>query len=97
MSEKIHENLEQEKWLVNCTQFAPHRAEQNPVENIWLQAKTFIPHFDRLCHLFKIFKWLFKFFSNGQIFDFPKLYECRRYLATSQNFYSTFRSFMSFV
>ena len=31
--------------------------------------------FYHLCSSFKIVKWLFKFFADGQIFDFPKLFQ----------------------
>ncbi|MDE5079440.1 MAG: IS630 family transposase, partial [Trichodesmium sp. St2_bin6] len=45
------------------------------VEDIWLQTKNFIREFYHLCSSFKIVKWLFKFFADGQIFDFPKLFK----------------------
>ena len=48
---------------------------KNPVEDIWLQTKNFMIAFDHLCSSFKIVKWLFKFFVDGQIFDFPKLFQ----------------------
>ena len=31
--------------------------------------------FDHLCSSFKIVKWLFEFFADGQMFDFPKLFQ----------------------
>ena len=31
--------------------------------------------FYHLCSSFKIVKWLFKFFVDGQIFDFSKLFQ----------------------
>ena len=31
--------------------------------------------FDHFCSSFKIVKWLFKFFADGQIFDSPKLFQ----------------------
>ena len=48
---------------------------KNPVEDIWLQTKNFMIAFYHLCSSFKIVKWLFKFFADGQIFDFPKLFQ----------------------
>ena len=48
---------------------------KNPVEDIWLQTKNFMIAFDHLCNSFKRVKWLFKFFAEGQIFDFPKLFQ----------------------
>jgi transposase len=71
---QVNGDLPEEQWLVHCTTFAPNAPEQNPVEDIWLQAKNFIRHFSHLCDSFKMVKWLFKFFADGQIFDFPKLF-----------------------
>ena len=31
----INQDLPEEKWLINCTTFAPNAPEQNPVEDIW--------------------------------------------------------------
>lgn len=71
----INQNLLEEEWLITCHKFAPNAPEQNPVEDIWLQVKNFIRQFYHLCKSFKVVKWLFKFFADGQIFDFPKLYQ----------------------
>ena len=71
----INQEKPEEKWWINCLKFAPNAPEQNPVEDIWLQTKNLIRQFDHLCSSFKIVKWLFKFFADGQIFDFPKLFQ----------------------
>ena len=71
----INQGLEEEEWLITCTKFAPNAPEQNPVEDIWLQGKNFLRQFYHLGSSFKIVKWLFKFFLDGQIFDFPKLFQ----------------------
>ena len=71
----INQEKPEEKWLINCLKFAPNAPGQNPVEDIWLQTKNFMITFDHLCSSFKIVKWLFKFFADGQIFDFPKLFQ----------------------
>jgi putative transposase len=71
----LNDDLEGENRLINCIKFAPNGPEQNPVEDIWLQAKNFIRRYYHLCDSFKVVKWLFEFFTNGQIFDFPKIYE----------------------
>ena len=55
--------------------FALNAPEQNPVEDIWWSTKNFIIIFYHLCSYFKIVKWLFKFFADGQIFNFPKLFQ----------------------
>lgn len=71
---QVNGELSEDEWLVHCTTFAPNAPEQNPVEDLWLQAKNFIRQFYHLCDSFKVVKGLFKFFADGQIFDFPKLF-----------------------
>ena len=71
----INQDLSEEEWLINCTKLAPNAPEPNPVEDIWLQTKNFIRHFYHLCSSFKVVKWLFKFFADGQIFNFQKLFQ----------------------
>ncbi len=61
------------QWQFTCIVFAPNSPEQNPVEDVWLQAKNFLRKFWHLCKSFSVVKWLFKFFTNHQKFDFPKL------------------------
>ena len=71
----INQTKSEQEWLINCTKFAPNAPEQNPVEDIWLQAKNFIQQFYHLCSSLRVVKWLFKFFADGQIFNFPKLFQ----------------------
>lgn len=73
--DKVNQNLKPEDWQITCLRFAPNAPEQNPVEDIWLQTKNFVRRFYHLAKSFKVVKWLFKFFANGQIFDFPKAFE----------------------
>ena len=70
----INQEKPEEKWWINCLKFAPNAPEKNPVEDIWLQTKNFMIAFYHLCSSFQIVKWLFKFFADGQIFDFLKLF-----------------------
>jgi putative transposase len=71
----VNENNEPKQWLIPCIVFAPNAPEQNPVEDVWLQAKNFLRKFWNLCKSFPVVKWLFKFFTNHQKFDFPKLHQ----------------------
>jgi transposase len=64
-----------EDWLVTCERFAPNAPQQNPVEDIWLQAKRLIREFYFFCHSFSVVKSLFELSVHCQIFDFPKLHE----------------------
>lgn len=72
---EVNGELPEEKWLITCIKFAPNAPEQNPVEDVWLQTKSFIRQFYHLCKSFKEVKSLFEFFVDGQVFDFPKLYQ----------------------
>jgi len=69
------------QWQVRCILLAPNAPEQNPVEDVWLQAKNFIRKYWLLCKSFSIAKWLFKFFTNHQRFNFPKLEQYTRRLS----------------
>jgi transposase len=73
--DSLNRQLEQERWLITCKRFAPNAPQQNPVEDIWLQAKKLIREFYFFCHSFSVVKALFELAVNGQVFDFPKLNE----------------------
>ncbi|MCC5599826.1 IS630 family transposase [Nostoc favosum] len=73
--DSLNRQLEKEEWLITCERFAPNAPQQNPVEDIWLQAKKLIREFYFFCHSFSVVKGLFELAIDGQIFDFPKLYE----------------------
>lgn len=66
------------QWQVTCILFAPNAPEQNPVEDVWLQTKNFIRKYWLLCKSFPMVKWLFKFFTHHQRFNFPKLEQYKR-------------------
>lgn len=72
-TENLH--CEPEQWQITCILFAPNAPEQNPVEDMWLQGKTWVRKYWNLCKSFSVIKWLFKFFTNHQKFDFPKLHQ----------------------
>lgn len=69
----VNKGIEKENWPVTCELFAPHDPNQNPVEDVWLQAKNFVRKYWILCSNFKIVQWLFEFVTHNQIFRFPKL------------------------
>jgi putative transposase len=71
----VNDNSEPENWQITCILFAPNAPQQNPVEDIWLQAKNFLRKFWHLCKSFSIVKWLFKFSVERQKFDFPKIHQ----------------------
>lgn len=69
----VNDSYEFSQWRVTCILFAPNAPQQNPVKDVWLQAKKFLRKFWHLCKSFPVIKWLFKFFTAHQKFDFPKL------------------------
>ncbi len=71
----VNDNHQPDQWQITCILFAPNAPEQNPVEDVWLQAKNFLRKFWPLCKTFSAVKWLFKFETNHQKFDFPKLHQ----------------------
>lgn len=80
-SEQMQQYLEQvnvgkveSDWQLYCLRFAPNAPEQNPVEDIWLQAKTYVRQRYYQCPSFKSLKQLFMQFLDGRVFDFPKLH-----------------------
>jgi putative transposase len=70
---EVNHGLEKSDWVITCELFAPHAPEQNPVEDIWLQAKRFIREYWYLCGSFSIIKELFMLATHCQFFEFSKL------------------------
>ena len=69
----INQDLAENLWPITISRLAPNAPEQNPVEDIWLQAKRFIRKWYHLCKSFAVVKFLFKFVIHHQVFDFSKL------------------------
>ena len=72
---EVNKDLEKNEWLITCELFAPHAPEQNPVEDIWLNAKRFIRENFDICDSFSKVKELFVSVTNFNIFDFDKINE----------------------
>ncbi len=65
---------EQDEWLVRCIQFAPHAPEQNPIEEVWNQAKAFVRKNWQQCDAtFASVKRLFEQALETLEFKFTKL------------------------
>jgi len=72
--EQVNADKAQSHWQLYCLRFAPNAPQQNPVEDIWLQAKTYVRQHYYQCPSFKYLKQLFMQFLDGRVFDFPKLH-----------------------
>jgi len=71
---QVNAGQSSQEWNMTCLPFAPHAPEQNPVEDIWLQAKQFIRKFFMLCKSFAAVKYLFEFVTHQQRFTFEKAF-----------------------
>lgn len=70
----VNQGLDQDQWKITCIRFAPNAPAQNPVEDIWLQAKRWVREFYHLCKSFSAVKRLFELVTHHQIFAFPKIF-----------------------
>ena len=70
---EVDKDLEKSEWPLTCELFALHDPAQNPVEDIWLQAKRFIREHWSLCKKSSSVKKLFILATHDQYFNFPKV------------------------
>lgn len=75
----LNGGLEPSDWKVTCLRFAPNDPKQNPIEDVWLQAKRFVRECYHLCQTFDAVRCLFELVTHCQIFDFPKLFTYGRF------------------
>jgi len=71
--EGVNHGHARDTWPVTCVQFAPHAPEQNPIENVWLQAKTFVRKHWYECATFQQVTALFERALKTLLFDFTRL------------------------
>lgn len=80
--EGINHGYAREQWPLTLIQFAPHAPEQNPIETVWLQAKTTLRRTAARCQAtFQSITDAFADAINGLTCDFAKL---RMYLPDLQ-------------
>lgn len=60
-------------WKIHCLKFAPYAPEENPIENIWGQAKQLLRQLHQRCRSFKLTKKLFELFIKYRLFTLPNL------------------------
>lgn len=71
---KVNDGLPEAQWPIHCVQFAPNDPTQNPIEDVWLQAKNWLRRMAGLKPCFAGLKALFEQFLDISLFDFPKMY-----------------------
>jgi len=69
----VNDNLPEEEWKIKCIQFAPNAPQQNPVEDIWLYAKTWVRKNFQFVKTFDDAIQLFRECLVGEYFTFDKL------------------------
>ncbi|WP_017327147.1 IS630 family transposase [Synechococcus sp. PCC 7336] len=72
---EINQELEASEWPLRCVLLAPNAPEQNPVEDIWLNAKNWLRRCWYELRSFSLIKWFFSFIIERQFYDFPKLHK----------------------
>ena len=60
-------------WQIHCLRFAPYAPQENPIENIWGQAKQLLRQLAQRCRSFKFTKKLFELFIKHRLFTLPNL------------------------
>ncbi|AFY69204.1 transposase [Thalassoporum mexicanum PCC 7367] len=60
-------------WQIHCLRFAPYAPAENPIENIWGQAKQVLRQMHQFCRSFKLTKKLFELFLRYRLFTLPDL------------------------
>ena len=71
---RINQGVPPDQWKVTCILLAPHAPQENPVEDVWLKAKTWVRRHVHLATSFQKVKQLFTRATKGvPYFDFPKL------------------------
>lgn len=71
---QINGERPEEEWKMTLVRLAPNAPEQNPVEDVWLQAKQFVRRYARMCRKFRSVKLLFRLVTHLQTFAFPKAF-----------------------
>jgi len=79
--EGVNMRKSREEWPITCVQFAPYAPEQNPIENVWLQAKEFVRKNWHECKVFQHVLDLFEHALDTIKFDFDRL---RMYMSDLQ-------------
>lgn len=70
---QVNAGLDEDQWWIHCIRFAPNDPTQNPIEDVWLQAKNWLRRLAGLKPSFSGLKALFEQFLSLETFCFPKM------------------------
>jgi transposase len=71
---QVNADRPEQDWTITCLWFAPHDPSQNPIEDIWNQAKAWVRQQWANLTSFLDVTTAFEQFLAGRTFDFPKLH-----------------------
>jgi transposase len=71
---QVNAGLAEDQWQIHCIRFAPNDPTQNPIEDVWLQAKNWLRRLAGLKPSFSGIKALFEQFLSLETFCFEKMY-----------------------
>jgi len=71
---QLNDGRPEPDWKMTWVRLAPNAPEQNPVEDVWLQAKQFVRKYARMFTKFRSVKLLFELVTHLQTFAFPKAF-----------------------
>lgn len=71
---QINAGMPEDEWPITCLWFAPHDPSQNPIEDIWNRAKSFVRQQWNHLTSFLDVTTMFEQFLTDRSFSFPKLY-----------------------
>jgi len=69
----VNDKLPEEEWKIKCIKFAPNAPQQNPVEDIWLYAKTWVRKNFPFIEEFEDAVQIFRDCLSGEYFKFNKI------------------------
>lgn len=72
---QVNAGLDSDAWKIHCVRFAPNDPSQNPIEDAWLEAKTWLRRMSGLRPCFTALQALFEQFFRLEVFDFPKMHQ----------------------
>ena len=71
--DSVNLGLPTEQWKIHARSFAPNCPEPHPIEDIWLQAKTWVRRFCASVPSFSHLKWMEEWFIRHTTFNFATL------------------------
>jgi transposase len=71
---EVNAGMPEKDWLITCRWFVPHDLSQNPIEDIWNQAKAWVRQQWANLTSFLDVTTAFEQFLADRTFDFPKLH-----------------------